>query len=320
MQPNNTMTINQLTRRPEAYRLQSTVYSLALVLTSLIWAGDATAQTSQTEARLTYLRELIRARDPGAPPLLYAKFEIEISGPAALFPVPRTLRGENYRQVNVQEWWAQDQKIAVVTHAEMTAWLDDAVIRNVPPNSGPGYTQCFDGERAYYHDQRAEGRVLEVNSRWPFRNAAYPVLFGRNRAAKSIGEILDDGPEYVGEDSSQNRPCSVIRLRNSTSETKLWLAHDLGGLCTKVEVYAPRGLAFDANYQFAVGPAGFHYPVSGTERQINERGQVRTVVWRTLDFQVNPAAPPDLFAPSAQNADVVLDAATGAVLKAPDQE
>lgn len=277
----------------------------------------AHAQSPEFAARL--VAESIANRESGERGTYHAVVRVEVEGPATALVVPGNQKGNSYKQLNVQEWWADDQKIAVATHHESSSWLDGKLISTVGAKDVPRFVYSFDGERAYLLDFRADGRrLLEINARWPFAGSAQPVLFGRAYANIPLSECTSGPFEIVRAEPFEGHPCQVVQFPFGRGKVNSWLATDLAYLALREEFIGDGESRLSREFTFADGASGVRAPVSGVEvAHAPSRGDV-TTTWTFTGFEVNPTLPPYLFSPGLDDADIVVDRSTGKTLKGAD--
>lgn len=275
----------------------------------LITAG---AQPPDFDKQL--LLESVRSREAVEAAVFHATVEVDVVGPAQALVVPGDRKGEVYRQLNVQDWWVDDQKIAVATRYRSMSWLDDEPIASQDDRPEPRFVYTFDGERAYCLDFRPAGRLLEINARWPYAGSAHPVLFGRAYTHLPFGECLAGGFDFLRTEDIRGRSCAVVQFAIGNERVVAWLARDPPYLCQREEFLGASGLVLSREFAFAQTPSGLSYPVRAVEGYRSPRGEI-TTTWTVIAFESNPTLPPYVFTPSFDEAQCVVDRATGEVLK-----
>lgn len=265
------------------------------------------------------IAESLLNRDALEPPSFYARVEVEVVGPAGDLVVPGNRKGEIYRQVNYQDWWVEDQKLAVATRHQRTCSLDGIEIVSEPDRAEPRFVYCFDGERTYYLDFRPGGALLEINAVWPYTGAAHPVLFGRRYTNVPYSECVSKPFEIVKSERIENYPCTVLRLGLDQGYVLAWLAEDLNWLCVREEFHGDAGRIVAREFAFERDASGLLYPSRGVETFRSPRGRDIVTTWTVLEFSVNPRLPEYVFTPSLTLASKVIDRASGEVLKTPEK-
>ncbi|NUM55869.1 MAG: hypothetical protein HUU46_19690 [Candidatus Hydrogenedentes bacterium] len=264
------------------------------------------------------LLQSIRNRESVETKALHATVRVEVEGPASALVVPTNKKGEVYKQLNVQDWWVDDQKIAVATQQESKCWLDGELISSSEPGENPQFVYTYDGERAFYLDYREGGQTIEVNTRWPFSGTSHPVLFGRAYANIPISECMAGGFEMLRSEDLDGQPCEVVEFPFGSGRVNCWIAKTAGNLALREEFYSGNGRVLSRQFRFTPGPSGMLRPESGTEVRHASRGGDVTTTWTVTAFDIDAERPEYVFTPNLEKAAKVIDGATKEVVKGPD--
>ncbi len=262
----------------------------------------------------------IAARDKAAGGVWYARFEVIQEAPAHVFSIPNAEYGQIYRHRSIEEWWTDGRQCAVAVAMESDSYLDEVLVEQIAATSEPRFVFVNDGLTTTQIDFTVPGRKLILNSTWPFENAAIPVLFGRAFASRPYTEVVADKASTALRGAHHGLACSVVSWTQGHKRVDTWLADELDFLCVREVAYINEILVADRAFDFKSTPAGFRYPSGAVERYVTNDGSESIKTWRTLEFRQSPKLPFYAFSPSERDAALVVDQATGAVLKAPDTE
>lgn len=295
--------------------MKSRKAAVRAVLVCAVWAAVPGLSLAAPPTELdAVVREVVRVREAAQTGVLYGKFETDVEGPAAAFPLPESWHGERFRQRNILEWWVSGDRVVVSTSNASTCWLDGDVVQETPDTGTPRHTYVFDGERAYLTQTIDGQRELWINTKWPYANVAWPVLFGRSVSGRWMGEFMDAGGQCADVRSVDGTVCPVLVKALDHARVSVTLDPRLGYLCTEVVIEGDNGASVSRRYTFeSTGDAV--YPVSGVETVDRSDGHRVVTRWRTLEFDIDVPVPPAFFTPSHDDADMVADEASGLVLK-----
>lgn len=292
-------------------RVKTAPLSAAVCLV-FAWTPQLLAQDVEFDKQV--LIDSLRNREAVENACFHAVVEVEISGPTSAIDVPGNRKGNTYRQVNIQDWWVDDQEIAVATRQRSECWLDGEKFAEVDDRELPLFVYTFDSERYYLLDFRPAGGLLEINSRWPYANSAHPVLFGRAFSNVPLTECLANGFDLLRTEQFHDQTCSVVAFAAGRGRVLMWVSRVQPALALREEYHDAEGLKLTRDFEFESTPTGFKSPKRGTETRAERAGAI-TTVWTITKFEFDPVLPAYVFTPSFDEAAIVIDRSTGQTLK-----
>ena len=261
------------------------------------------------------IADAMSARDQRHLAIWYARFEVRHEGPAYLFEMPEAEYGQQFHYRNIEEWWTDGTRCAVAISRESERYLDTELMDSTPPSNEPLYVYVHDGNTVSFIDFQHPGRKLVLNSAWPYENAAIPVFFGRRFGMRDYKDIASKSARIERSEQHLGKACSVMAWTDNRMRVESWLAEELDFLCVREVAYVNDILVVDRAYDFKTSPSGMRYPSDAVERFVTSDGSETIKTWRLLEFTDAPELPFFVFTPSSKDVAVVLDAASGAVLK-----